>query len=141
MFPNPEILVCHGNGISDCCHGSHEVSLTEQRLRLFGRKGGFRHERVTSTSSRTSCSYQFFEIEAKLGRGLCGALGLEDSCTSPSDVEAKKLVPTPTFIMMRDGINDNYFKGAAKTNEEKAPAQFLGPEEGTESCLSQHCKL
>ena len=41
--------------------------------------------------------------------------------------------------MTRDGINDNYFKGAAKTNEEKAPAQFLGPEEGTESCWWQHC--
>ena len=31
------------------------------------------------------------EIEAKLGRGLCGALDLEDSYTSPSGVEAKKL--------------------------------------------------
>ena len=66
------------------------------------------------------------------------ALGLEDSYTSPSDVEAKNL--EPTFIMTRDGINDNYFKGAAKTNEEKAPAQFLGPapEEGSESCWWQH---
>ena len=41
LFPNPEILVSHGNGISDCYRGSLEVSLTEQRLRRFGRVGGF----------------------------------------------------------------------------------------------------
>ena len=65
------------------------------------------------------------EIEAKLGQGLCGALDLEDSYTSPSDVEAKKL--EPTFIMTRDGINDNYFKGAAKakTKEEKPQLNSL----------------
>ena len=65
------------------------------------------------------------EIEAKLGRGLCGALDLEDSYTSPSGVEAKKL--ELSFIMTMDGINNNYIKGAAKAKEkeEKAPAQSL----------------
>ena len=65
--------------------------------------------------------------EAKFERGLwpllCGAQWLdpclEDSDTRPSDVEAKKL--KLTFVVMIDGINENYFKGLvkAKTKEEK----------------------
>ena len=82
------------------------------------------------------------EIEAKLGRGLCGALDLEDSYTSPSGVEAKKL--ELTFVVMLDGRKQRkLLQGLGQGQDEggEAPVQFLGPEEGSKSYWLQHCEL